>query len=539
MIPRSSTRLAAAASTAVLALAAGASAHATTLGDAIAYAYDTNPGLGAQRAALRSLDESYVQARAGYGLNIQAQAGFQQYDLDLKRDGFQQGGQANTKSDTSAVSITQPLYTGGRVTKRIDEATAQIKAGRENLRRFEQDLLARVVAAYVDVRRDEQLLKINTDTVTVLEHELSDTDAKFAVRQLTMTDVSQSRARLAQARTQLAVVQAQLAISRAQYLSTVGQNPVDLAPPPTLDLLPPDIDKAFESAEANNPQLQAAVYTEQVSRNRIAEARAGRLPQVTAQLQYSRGLFIPYQAEQFANTRTATVTLTQPIFTSGQISSVIRQQVEENNRDRLTIDDTRLQVTQSVSTAWEQLAATRKQLVTYEDEMRADEFAFYGVRQEEKFALRSTIEVLNAELELSNAQQNLVRTRAQEYVSRVQVLQYVGTLDARQFAAATPRYDPTKNLNRIKNIGVTPAEYPARILDRVLSPPTPASRPASIAVARPGGAELPDTPNTEAPIRSILSALDQEPARPPEDKGTAPDARTPPTAPALKPAAPK
>ena len=518
---------------AALALAAAAPAHATTLAEAIAYAYETNPGLQSQRAALRALDESYVQARSGYGLQVNGQFGATNYDL--KATGPQE---LTTKTDSETVNLTQPLYTGGRVRARVTEAEAQIKTGRENLRRFELDLLTRVVTAYVNVRRDEQLLTINEDTVSVLERELHDAEAKFKVRQLTATDTAQSKARLAQARSSLVNAQAQLAVSRSQYLAAVGQNPVDLQAPPAVEGLPETIEKAFDAAEATNPQLRAAVFGELGSRARVAEAKAGKLPSVTAQLSFSRNPLVIYQpGSPVVDARVGTVTLNQPIFSSGQLTSQIRQSVEENNRDRLNIDDVRLQVTQNVSAAWEQLAASRKQVSTFEDEVKADEFAFYGVRQEEKFALRSQIEVLNAELELTNAQQNLVRVRAQEYAGRVQLLSNVGTLDARMFAPKTPHYDEAANFRRVKNMGATPLELPVRGLDGLLGPKMEAQRPASIAEARPGGAVLPATPDIDAPITSILATLSRTPATPPPAPATPPDPRTPPTvaAPAPKP----
>ncbi len=505
--------------TVVLALAAPAAVRATTLAEAIAYAYETNPGLQSQRAALRALDESYVQARSQYGLQIGANVGSTNYDLktgsSLTQQGVLPAQEVATVTDNEGVSLVQPLWTGGRVKQRVTQAEASIRAGREQLRRAELDLLNRVVTAYVSVRRDEELLRINEDTIAALGRQVSDTEARFKVRQLTATDVAQAKARLAQARSQLVAVQGQLAVSRAQYLAAVGQNPTDLKPPPAVDLLPPTIEKAFDAAEAANPQLLNAVYTEQGSRARVAEAKAGKLPTVTARLDFQRQPLVIYQGGPVVDTRVGSITLSQPLFTSGQLTSVIRQATEENTRDRLAIDETRLQVTQQVSSAWEQLAASRKQLSTYQDEVAADEFAFYGVRQEEKFALRSTIEVLNAELELTNAQQNLVRVRAQEYAGRVQLLAVVGVLDPRQFAPTVITYDAAANLRRIRNLGATPLEIPVRLLDGILTPHVGAQPPASIAVAHPGGAVLPPPPGPEAPMTSILSAGDKAPAAPP------------------------
>ena len=50
-------------------------AHAESLADAITAAYQSNPNIQAQRAAMRALDENYTQARAAYGLQGSAQQG--------------------------------------------------------------------------------------------------------------------------------------------------------------------------------------------------------------------------------------------------------------------------------------------------------------------------------------------------------------------------------------------------------------------------------------------------------------------------------
>jgi len=227
---------------------------AETLSEVIAYAYDNNPGLQAQRAAVRAADKSYVQARAGYGLNISAQAGETSYEI--RRD----GAKADAITNSMSVTAVQPLYTGGRVRARVSEAEAQILAGREQLRRYEMDVMVRVVAAYAGVRRDEQLLKIAQETVAVLQRGLSDTQAKYDVRTVTITDLAQSRARLSQARTQLFNAQEQLAATRSQFLAVVGQNPGQLEPLPPLEQLPASLDNAFDTARcAQSPAPGRAI----------------------------------------------------------------------------------------------------------------------------------------------------------------------------------------------------------------------------------------------------------------------------------------
>src|SRR5665213_372746 len=91
----------------VLGFASAASGE--TLPDAIALAYDSNPGIQAQRAALRAVNENEVQALAGYGPTVQAQ--ITESANRLVRPAPQQ----SSSTTSTSFDFSQPLYTGGRV----------------------------------------------------------------------------------------------------------------------------------------------------------------------------------------------------------------------------------------------------------------------------------------------------------------------------------------------------------------------------------------------------------------------------------------
>lgn len=468
-------------------------AHAETLADAIAAAYQSNPNIQAQRAAMRALDENYTQARAAYGLQASAQVSENYNWLKLKRD--KDGVEATTP--TSQLSVSQSLYTSGRYAARLAGVEAQIKASRENLRRIEMDLLVRVTNAYVSVRRDREVLRISQGGEAWLRKQLQDTEDKYSVRQVTLTDVQQARARLASATTQVANAQAQLNVSIAYYASLVGHVPDTLEPEPDIDGLPPTLDEAFNQAEQSNPTLLAAGYTEKASREGVAEARAQRLFSVSARADYRNG---PYSSTSGASALrqdsvSAGITLTQPLFSGGQLNSQVRQSIEENNRDKLLIDDARRNMVLGVSQYWDQLVAARKSLVSQEEEMKADTIAFYGVREEERFALRSTIEVLNAQAELQNAQLAFVRGRANEYVGRVQLLAQVGTLEVGNLAPGVEPYDPTRHFKKVRYKGVLPTDLVVQAFDKIALPMEPKKPKAGDTTPiRPPSTDLPAKP---------------------------------------------
>lgn len=468
-------------------------AHAETLADAITAAYQTNPNIQAQRAAMRALDENYTQARSAYGLQASASVGenygWEKFTLT--------GRSAEATSQTTSLSVGQTLYSNGRFAARLAGVEAQIKGARENLRRIEMDLLVRVTNAYVSVRRDREVLRISQGGEAWLRKQLQDTEDKYSVRQVTLTDVQQAKARLAAASTQVANAQAQLNVSVAYYASLIGHLPETLEPEPDIDGLPATLDEAFNEAEQSNPTLMAAGYTERASREGVAEARAQRLFSVSARADYRNGSATPYSAAggNRQDTVNAGITLTQPLFSSGQLNSSVRQSIEENNRDKLLIDDARRNMVLSVSQYWDQLVASRRSLVTLEEEMKADTIAFYGVREEERFALRSTIEVLNAQAELQNAQISFVRGRTNEYVGRVQLLAQVGTLEVGNLAPGVQPYDPTRHFKKVRYKGMLPTDLIVQTLDHIALPLEPKKPKAGDTTPiRPPSSELPAAP---------------------------------------------
>jgi len=489
-------------------------AHAETLADAITATYNSNPNIQAQRAAMRALDENYTQARAAYGLQASASVSENYGWQKIQRD--KSGSEA--ASTTSQLSVSQALYTNGRYAARLAGVEAQIKAARENLRRIEMDLLVRVTNAYVSVRRDREVLRIALGGEAWLRKQLQDTEDKYSVRQVTLTDVQQARARLAGASTQVASAQAQLNVTVAYYASLVGHMPETLEPEPDIDGLPANLDEAFNQAEQYNPTLLAAAFTEKSSREGVAEARAQRLFSISARATYSNGSTSPYYAIDALreNTVNAGITLSQPLFSSGQINSAVRQSIEENNRDRLLIDDARRNAVFSVSQYWDNLVAARKSLVSQEAEMKADTIAFYGVREEERFALRSTIEVLNAQAELQNAQINFVRGRANEYVGRVQLLAQVGTLEVGNLAPGVKPYDPERHFKKVRYKGVLPTDLIVQAFDHLSLPMEPKKPKAGDTTPiRPPSSDLPAAPvsaDKVQPPQSIndLPALSDE-----------------------------
>jgi len=441
----------------------GAPAMAETLMDAVESAYANNPTLVAQRYRQKSTNENYVQTRGQYGPTVSVSA-TASYDYQKLRGIVRQ----SDKGGELALSVRQPVYSGGRLRGALAEARANVQASEEVLRRVEGEVVRDVITVYAAVLRDRQRLEVARENVAALRAQLEQNRAKRRVRDVTITDVAQSDARLASGEAQLASAEAQLAISRGEYLRVVGFEPGDLAPLPELPGLPDSIDEAFAIADAENANLTSARYSEEASRANIAEQRGNQRPSATISAQAGKvGLLSPFDRHDYRTQVTAQITVTQPLFQAGQIRSRIRQAQDQNRTAQALVDDERRQALQDVVIAWNQLGSSRIGVVAGSRQVEAAQIAFAGMRQEERFGLRSTIEVLNAEQELASSQLALLGNRYQEYIARAALLLAMGRLDARTVNSAIPAKDPEAEFNKVRWRGISPTEPAAMLLDRI------------------------------------------------------------------------
>ncbi|MEJ6790612.1 TolC family outer membrane protein [Brevundimonas sp. BR2-1] len=456
------------ASVAAIAILSGiaAPAWAETLREALALAYQTNPSLLAQRASQRALDESIVQARAGLRpqLDVTASANYSRSDTPL--------GVVESDTGGASVGLSQTIWSGGRIGHGITAAEANILAGRENLREIEQTVLASVIQAYADVIRDAEILRIRQSNLGVLRRQLDESSARFEVGEITRTDVAQSEARLAQSEADLANAQAQLSVSRAVYAAVVGQAPGDLAPMPALPNLPADFDAALDVAMQDNPSIRAAGYTLQAAEANVAAAKAEYLPSARLTASYGGETGDLGSLGDITDNTSfrAGATVSVPLFTGGLNSSRVAQARERANVAQINVEGERRNTLQSVSSAYAQSLSARSTLTAGEEAVRAATVAAEGVRQEAQVGLRTTLDVLNQELELRNAEVTLASARRNEYVAQANLLAAMGRLEGPDLDASIQAYDPADNYNRVRNRGSLPWDGLIESIDRIAAP---------------------------------------------------------------------
>ncbi len=446
-------RLVLGTSAAALTLGLAAPALADTLQQALTEAYLHNPTLLAARAQQRANDETVPIEKSAGRPNVAATGSYTEFLSSNSNEG-------PDRLVGAGVDLDVPLYQGGAVKNSIRAAKERVEAGRADLRGTESAIFTQVVAAYMDVLRNQAIVGLSANQVDVLAVNVQATSDRFEIGDLTRTDVAQSQSRLALAQGDLRGAQANLINAREQYIALVGEAPDDLQPPPPLPGLPADVDSAVAVALENNPDLIAAVERAEASGYDIDVVGAGRLPRVSVFAGYDyqntlgslRSPVPGGSLPQGAGAAQAGVSLRLPLFQGGLPAALERQAQARSAAALENVIATERDVIAQVRAAWSSWQASLAIIESSQTAVAASELSLEGVRAENSIGNRTVLDVLNAEQELLTARVQLVTARRNAYVAGFSLLAAMGRAEARDLGLADEGvlYDPLDNYERVE-----------------------------------------------------------------------------------------
>ena len=429
---------------------------ADSLREALLEAYLTNPQLAAARAGQRANDENVplALAQSRPQLNV---TGTLTEAVRTSPNSFT----SPTRIGNAQFGLEFPIYQGGAVRHGIDAAENRVEAGRADLRSTEANLFVQVVAAYMDVIANRNIVTLNENQVRVLDTNFEATSDRFEIGDLTRTDVAQAEARLALARSALQNARAEMQASEENYLELVGSWPENLAPPPPLPELPDNPDQAEDVAVVGNPAIVAARFNADAAREDIDVAEAARLPRLSAVASANYNNYFGTLGgsagggvgtfRQRETTGNVGLQATIPLYQGGGPSARVRQTNAVYGQAQEQIVATERAVIADVRAAFSRYRASLAVIDSTEVAVSANALALEGVRAENSVGLRQVLDVLNAEQELLNSQVDLITARRNAYVAGFNLLAAMGRAEAPDLGLdGGALYDPMANYDRVR-----------------------------------------------------------------------------------------
>jgi outer membrane protein len=417
--------------------------------------------------ALQSVPHTLIEALAAtYSYQPALQAGNAGYGSGLLREFLttvnpaQNIKQLNPRQIASAqATLTQNLYTGGKVSATVNRSKNQVMAERATLIAQEQTSFNNAVSAYVGVIQAKQLLDLQINNEQVLAKQLEATNDRFRVGEITRTDVAQAEAALEGARATRETAVGNLQTARGTFQQIIGVFPPDdLVEPQPLNLPVKSEQQAASMASFNNPNVITALFNDAAAKDAIDVAFSALLPQLSLQGQTFQDTNV--SARNFSqNGYQITAQLSVPLYQGGSEYSAVRQARQAEQQTQRLIDDAKRTVVQNAVQAWDTLVAAKASADSTRAQIRANEIALEGTEREAIVGSRTTLDVLNATQLLLQSRTTLVQNLAQVITASYGVAVAIGRLTARDLHLPVPLYDETAYYQAVKDRWIGLGDY--------------------------------------------------------------------------------
>lgn len=427
-----------------------ASAFAETIAQALAATYANSPTINSARADLRAVDENVAIAKGGRRPSLTAFGTGSSSSVANAFSTFE----SVTYTSALGLQIEQPLFRGFQVLNAIREAETGVKARREFLRNATQNTLFDAAQTYMDVALASEIRELRRRNVAFLYLQVSGIQKRFAVGDVTRTDVAQGNARLAAANAAAARADETLDHLRADYRRLVGHDPEQIRPTfPYAALVPATLPEALQMALDGHPFILGAVYQVDEQAYEVKRIEGGLLPSVSilGTMQHNESFNTLAEFRNWSNAVEIEARVSIPLYQGGTLAGRIRQAKELQGELQIQVDLARDQVRDAVVSAWASVRSTKREIAAAADAVQAAELALSGVQAELRVGQRTTLDVLDAEQELLSVREALVGAERDRRVAQFSLLSAIGRLSAEDLRLEAEVYDPAEHYEAVRN----------------------------------------------------------------------------------------
>lgn len=420
-------------------------APADNLVDVYQLAETKDPELLGIIASYQATLEQYPQARAQLlpSLSFTTSVARRSQDITLGSGSTIFDGQFTGEEYT--LSLTQPVFRYDRWVQlrqagtRIQQAAAEVDAAH-------QDLGVRVSERYFDVLAAQDELVFSRAAKNALQRQLDQTNLRFEVGIIAITDVQEAQAGydLAVAQEILAQNQLDNAHDALREITGAYHKKLDVLTKkiPLILPNPADIEQWTAKALAQNLRISAANFASQTAHEEIRRQQAGHLP--TLDIVGSHGTAVTGgRFAQDADLSAIGVELNVPIFEGGIVVSRTHeaqhrytQALEEVERQKRAVQRQARDAYLGVVAGISRVKALKQAVVSNETLVEATEAGF-------EVGTRTTVDVVAAQRELFRARRDYSRARYDYLLDTLRLKRASSTLAAADLAKISAWLGPS------------------------------------------------------------------------------------------------
>lgn len=296
-----------------------------------------------------------------------------------------------------------------------------------------QDLMIRLVTAYVDAKYAEDQLALYTAQRDAFAEQRRVNDRMFEKGEGTKTDMLETQAKLDVAEAQVIESADNLTTARNTLAAMIGSDVTHLDG--LVDdfrvrhLSPSGFDEWKAMAGNNNAELLAGQFAVEAAEQEISKSKAGHAPRLDLNASYSRG-----SAESLTNynqdstVRSIGVQLVVPLYSGGYVNAVSAQAVANRDKARSDLDATTNKVMIELRKQFSTVQSSIAKMDALQKSVNSATLLVQATRQSVKAGVRVNLDVLNAQQQLVAAKRDLAQARYNYLISFLKLRVAAGTL---------------------------------------------------------------------------------------------------------------
>jgi outer membrane protein len=407
--------------------------NAETFSTALSKAYKNNSELNAERENINISEQELRISQGNYLPTLTLSGSKSREDTDKLTN--QSGGNATINDvdpSTKSLLVQQTLIDFGRGAE-LSKSKIGINLAKAKLLKKEQDILYKTTEAYTGLILANEKQKINRDNVELLSRQVETDRIRVERGQITLSDVSQSESSLAGAQAQLIQAENELLTSKLNYENIIGllDDPKSLNKDSINEYpLPESLNSAIELSKKNNPDLIIAKleYEQAKKDNIIAKSDLAPTANLSLERSYADDLSSTIDERE---KDTIKATLSWSFYSGGKNIASLRKNKSVETRTLLILDSVSKQNQTNVASAWSNYQSNKSLLNSVQVQVRASEFANEGITAEyNSGAGRTTLEVIQSNSLLLNAQISLADSERSFIISQFNLLKSIGLLSS-------------------------------------------------------------------------------------------------------------
>ena len=406
--------------------------NAETFTAALKKAFNNNPELNAERESLNISEQELKISKGSYLPTVTLSGSKSQEETDklTNRDGSN-ATITNVDPSVQSITITQTLIDFGRGAE-LRKSKIGIDLAKAKLLKKEQDILYKSIEAYTGLVTANEKLKINTSNVNLLDRQVETDRIRLERGSISLSDVAQSESSLAGAQAKLIQAENDFLTSKLNYENIIGKlNDPELLEKTSIfeARLPIELNRALELSKKNNPDLIIAKLEYEQSKKDTSSARSDLAP--TASLSFDRS-----KTEDLSSTYdekevdTLKATVTWPFYSGGKNYANLNKSKSLELQKNLLLENMNTKNQTDVASAWSNYQSNQSLLNSVRAQVNAAEIANEGIVAEYNSGSdRTTLEVIQSNSLLLNAQISLADSERNYILSQFNLLKSVGLLN--------------------------------------------------------------------------------------------------------------